>query len=97
MADLTWTPEGEEIFKKLIDAVPEAMRDAIKPKLLEMLAARAVDNPVTADVVTEMVGENAAHMRHAVLAEPIPEIHIERIVIDVEHTSPQALFTGFQP
>jgi len=58
MADLTWTPDGEEIFKKLTDAVPEAMRDAIEPKLLEMINARAAGNPVTADVVTEMVKED---------------------------------------
>ena len=44
MADLTWTPDGEELFKKLTDAVPEAMREAIKPKLLEMLVARANNN-----------------------------------------------------
>ncbi len=58
MADLTWTPDGEKIFKKLTDAVPEAMREAIKPKLLEMIAARAAGNPVTADIVTEMVKED---------------------------------------
>ena len=58
MADLTWTPDGEKIFKKLTDAVPEAMREAIKPKLLEMIAARAAGNPVTEDIVTEMVKED---------------------------------------
>jgi len=58
MADLTWTPDGEKIFKKLTDAVPEAMREAMKPKLLEMIAARAAGNPVTEDNVTEMVKED---------------------------------------
>jgi len=58
MADLKWTPDGEEIFKKLTDAIPEAMREAIKPKLLEMLAARAADKPVTSEIVTEMVKED---------------------------------------
>jgi len=58
MADLTWTPDGEKIFKKLTDAVPEAMREAIKPKLLEMIAARAAGNPVTEDIVTEVVKED---------------------------------------
>lgn len=58
MADLTWTPDGEKIFNKLTDAVPEAMREAIKPKLLEMLAARAAGNPITDEVVTEMVKQD---------------------------------------
>jgi len=58
MADLTWTPEGEKIFNKLTEAIPEAMREAIKPKLLEMLAARAAGNPVTETVVTEMVKQD---------------------------------------
>ena len=69
MADLKWMPDGEEIFKKLTDAIPEAMREAIKPKLLEMLAARASDNPVTAEVVTEMVKQDLPEpQRSALLA-----------------------------
>ena len=58
MADLKWTPDGKKIFKKLTDAIPEAMRKASKPKLLEMLSARAADNPVTAEIVTEMVKQD---------------------------------------
>src|SRR5210317_1674890 len=69
MADLKWMPDGEEIFKKLTDAIPEAMREAIKPKLLEILTARASDNPVTSEVVTEMVKQDLPEpQRSALLA-----------------------------
>ena len=67
MADLKWMPDGEDIFKKLTDAIPEAMREAIKPKLLEMLTARAADNPVTAEVVTEMVTQDLPEPQRSAL------------------------------
>ena len=36
-------------------AVPEAMRDAIKPKLLQMLAGKAAGQPVSAEFGKEWV------------------------------------------
>ena len=67
MADLKWTPKGKKTFKKLTDAIPEAMREAIKPKLLEMLTARAADNPVTTEVVTEMVTQDLPEPQRSAL------------------------------
>ncbi len=67
MADIQWTPEGEQIFDKLIQAVPEPMRDGIKPKLLEMLAAKAAGNPVTEDIVKKMVEEDMPEPQRSAL------------------------------
>ena len=51
MADIKWSPDGKQMFEKLMGAVPEAMRDAVKPMLLEKLAGRAVGKAVTQDIV----------------------------------------------
>ncbi len=67
MADLKWTPDGQKIFKKLTDAIPEAMREAIKPKLLEMLAARAKDKPVTNKVITAMIKQDLPEPQRSAL------------------------------
>jgi len=55
MSDLTWTPDGEELFKKIMEAVPEAMRDMAKPMLLGMLEKRAAGKAVDAEIVKQMV------------------------------------------
>ena len=38
MSDIKWLPDGQKTFDKVLAAVPAEMRDAIKPKLLQMLA-----------------------------------------------------------
>ena len=58
MAELTWSPDAEKTFAKLIEAIPEAMREMIKPKLLEMLAAKAAGETVTTDIITRMVQDD---------------------------------------
>ena len=67
MADVTWTPDGEEIFETLIQAVPEPMRDGIKPKLIEMLAARAAGEPVSRETVISMVEEDMPEPQRSAL------------------------------
>ena len=67
MADVTWTPDGEEIFETLIQAVPEPMRDGIKPKLLEMLAVKAAGEPVSREIVTRMVEEDMPEPQRSAL------------------------------
>lgn len=68
MAGITWTPEGEKLFQKLIEAVPEQMRDAIRPKLLEMLAAKAGGNPASETTVRELVEDLPEPQRSALSA-----------------------------
>jgi len=58
MSDVKWAPDGKKMFEKLLSAVPEAMRDMVKPQLLKFLAAKASGKPVTAHVVTRMVQED---------------------------------------
>ena len=58
MPDLQWTPDGTKMFEKLMHAVPEAMRDMIKPKLLDLLSGKAAGKPVTGEIVTRMVQED---------------------------------------
>ena len=58
MSDLQWAPDGTRMFKKLLDAVPEAMREMVKPQLLKFLAAKAAGKPVNSEVVTKMVQED---------------------------------------
>ena len=58
MPDMQWKPDGTKMFEKLMSAVPDAMRDMIKPKLLELLAAKAAGKPVTGEVVTRMVQDD---------------------------------------
>ncbi len=71
MADLQWTPDGEQLFAKLVEAVPEAMRDTIKPKLLEMLAAKAAGKKVTADIVTRMVKDDVPEPQKSALMQAL--------------------------
>ena len=58
MSDIKWMPDGTKRFEKLMNAVPEAMRDMIKPKLLELLSAKAAGKPVTGEIVTRVVRED---------------------------------------
>jgi NADH:ubiquinone oxidoreductase subunit E len=71
MPDLKWKPDGKEIFKKLMGAIPEAMRDAVKPKLLDFLAAKTAGKPVTAGVVTRMVKEDVPEPQKSALMQAL--------------------------
>lgn len=68
MASITWTPEGEKLFQKLIEAVPEQMREAIRPKLLEMLTAKASGDPAGEETVRELVEDLPEPQRSALSA-----------------------------
>lgn len=58
MSNVKWTPDGTKMFEKLMSAVPEAMRDMIKPKLLDLLSGKAGGKPITGEMVTRMVQED---------------------------------------
>ncbi len=67
MADIKWLPDGQKTFDKVMQAVPEAMRDAIKPKLLEMLAGKAAGQPVDAELVKTWVKEDLPEPQRSAL------------------------------
>jgi NADH-quinone oxidoreductase subunit E len=71
MSDLQWAPDGNTMFKKLMDAVPEAMRDMVKPQLLKFLAAKAAGKPITAKVVTRMVQEDLPEPQRSVIMQAL--------------------------
>ncbi len=71
MADVTWTPEGEKLFAKLLAAVPEAMREPIKPKLIQMLAQRAGSGSIDEAAIKTMVQEDLPEPQKSALMQAI--------------------------
>jgi len=71
MSDLQWAPDGKKMFEKLMSAVPEAMRDVVKPQLIKFLAAKASGKPVTGEVVTRMVQEDLPEPQKSVIMQAL--------------------------
>ena len=71
MAEVNWTPEGEKLFEKLLVAVPEAMRETIKPKLIQMLAKRAGSGEIDEDTIKAMVQEDLPEPQKSALMQAI--------------------------
>jgi NADH:ubiquinone oxidoreductase subunit E len=67
MADIKWLPDGQKAFNKVMAAIPEAMRDAIKPKLLGMLAGKAAGQPVSEDLVKSWVKDDLPEPQRSAL------------------------------
>jgi NADH:ubiquinone oxidoreductase subunit E len=55
------------MFDKLMAAVPEAMRDAIRPKLEQMLAGKVAGQPVSGDLVKKFVSEDLPEPQRSAL------------------------------
>ncbi len=71
MADIKWLPDGQKTFDKVMAAIPEAMRDTIKPKLLQMLAGKAAGQPVSADLVKTWVKEDLPEPQRSALMKAL--------------------------
>jgi len=71
MSDIKWLPDGQKMFDKLMSAVPEAMRDAIRPKLEQMLAGKVAGQPVSADLVKKFVSEDLPEPQRSALMAAI--------------------------
>ncbi|MDX1777854.1 MAG: hypothetical protein R3339_03170, partial [Thermodesulfobacteriota bacterium] len=71
MSDLKWAPDGKRMFEKLMNAVPEAMRDMVKPQLLQFLTAKASGKPVTNEIVTRMVQEDLPEPQKSVIMQAL--------------------------
>lgn len=69
MSNIHWSPDGKKMFEKLLAAVPDAMRDMVKPKLLEFLSGRAAGKPVTDAVVISMVREDVPEPQKGMLLQ----------------------------
>ena len=67
MSDIKWLPDGQKMFDKLMSAVPEPMREPIRPKLLQMLAGKAAGQPVSGDFVKKFVSEDLPEPQRSAL------------------------------
>ncbi|MEI6125661.1 MAG: NAD(P)H-dependent oxidoreductase subunit E [Pseudomonadota bacterium] len=67
MSDIKWLPDGQKMLEKLMTAVPEPMREPIRPKLLQMLAGKAAGQPVSGDLVKKFVSEDLPEPQRSAL------------------------------
>ncbi len=58
MALSNWDKKAQAAFDKIIEAVPEPMRDAVKPQLISMIEKKAAGSAVTVEVIEKMVKED---------------------------------------
>jgi len=71
MSDVKWAPDGKSMFGKLMNAVPEAMREMVKPQLLQLLGAKAAGKPVTSEIITRMVQEDLPEPQKSMLLQAL--------------------------
>ncbi len=67
MADIKWLPDGQKAFEKVMAAVPEGMREGIRPKLLEMLGAKAAGKAVSEKLVKQWVDKDLPEPQRSAL------------------------------
>ena len=67
MADIKWLPDGQKAFEKVMAAVPEGMRAAMQPKIMEMLAGKAGGKKISAKLVEKFVDEDLPEPQRSVL------------------------------
>ncbi|MCU0661165.1 MAG: SLBB domain-containing protein [Myxococcota bacterium] len=68
MSEIKWLSDGQEAFEKMLLAVPESMRQSVKPQLLAMLAQRAGSEPVGRDVIFAFVTQDLPEPQRTVLS-----------------------------
>jgi len=79
MAISNWDKKAQATFDKIMEAVPEAMREAVKPQLIAMIEGKAAGSPVTVEVIEKMVREDLPEPQKSVimgalgLSEAAPE------------------------
>ena len=82
------------MFKKLLDAVPEAMREMVKPQLLKFLAAKAAGKPVTSEVVTKMVQEDLPEPQRGVIMKALGIKEPAGKKVEKKETTPEPVPSG---
>ena len=55
MALAHWDKKAQATFAKIMEVVPEPMREAMKPQLITMIENKASGDPVTTDVIERLV------------------------------------------
>ncbi len=67
MALSDWDKKAQATFTKIIDAIPEPMRDTMKPQLMAMMEKKAAGAKVTNEVIEKMVREDLPEPQRSVI------------------------------
>ena len=67
MALSNWDKKAQATFDKIMEVVPEPMRDAMKPQLIAMIEGKAADAPVTDEVIERLVREDLPEPQRSVI------------------------------
>ena len=67
MALSNWDKKAQATFAKIMEVVPEPMRDAMKPQLIAMVENKAAGSPVTTDVIERLVREDLPEPQRSVI------------------------------
>ncbi|MBW1855405.1 MAG: hypothetical protein JRJ00_12135, partial [Deltaproteobacteria bacterium] len=58
MALSNWDEKAQATFEKIVDVIPESMREAVQPQLITMIEKKAAGSKVTVEVIEKMVRED---------------------------------------
>ena len=67
MALSNWEKKAQATFAKIMEVVPEPMRDAMKPQLISMIENKAAGSPVTDQVIERLVREDMPEPQKSVI------------------------------
>ena len=67
MALAHWDKKAQATFAKIMEVVPEPMREAMKPQLITMIENKASGDPVTTDVIERLVREDLPEPQRSVI------------------------------
>jgi NADH-quinone oxidoreductase subunit E len=67
MALSNWDKKAQATFAKILEVVPEPMRDAMKPQLIAMIEGKAKGAPVTDAVIEKLVREDLPEPQKSVI------------------------------
>ncbi len=86
MALSNWDEKAQATFEKIIEVIPESMREAIKPQLITMIEKKAAGSKVTVEVMERMVREDLPEPQKSMimgalgLSEATPEAKADETV-----------------
>jgi len=67
MALSNWDKKAHATFDKIMEVVPEPMREAMKPQLITMVENKAAGSPVTIEVIEKLVREDLPEPQRSVI------------------------------
>ena len=67
MALSDWDSKAQETFGKIMEVVPEPMREGMQPQLIGMIEGKAAGAPVTDEVIERLVREDMPEPQKSVI------------------------------